>query len=106
MESTARPAASGCGVSASAHKYRQYAPDFCCLEHRLAIEVDGGQHFEQAAICYDEARTRFLGERGVRVLRFTSLEVLNETEAVVEAIWLAVGTPSPSPYPSPSGERG
>ncbi|MDP2659172.1 MAG: endonuclease domain-containing protein [Dehalococcoidia bacterium] len=77
------------------HKYGQYILDFYCLEHRLAIEVDGGQHFEQAAIYYDEARTRFLGERGVQVLRFTNLEVLNETESVVEGIWLVLGTPSP-----------
>ncbi len=77
------------------HEFGPYILDFYCLEHRLAVEVDGGQHFEEAGVRYDEARTRFLSENGVQVLRFTNLEVLNETESVVETIWLVVGTPSP-----------
>ncbi|MDO8692095.1 MAG: DUF559 domain-containing protein [Dehalococcoidia bacterium] len=33
------------------YEYGPYILDFCCLEHRLAIEVGGGQNFEQASIC-------------------------------------------------------
>ena len=43
----------------------------------------------------DEARARYLGREGIRVLRFSNLESLQETEGVLEAIWQALGEPSP-----------
>ena len=54
------------------------------MEHRLIIELDGGQHSEQ--IGYDEQRTAFLNAQGYRVLRFWNNEVLQQTEAVLEKI--------------------
>ena len=54
------------------------------MEHRLIIELDGGQHSEQ--IEYDERRTVFLNAQGYRVLRFWNNEVLQQTEAVLEKI--------------------
>lgn len=38
-----------------------YFADFCCLEKRLIIELDGGQHNEQ--LVYDYARDKYLGSR-------------------------------------------
>ena len=38
------------------HPYENYVLDFVCLEARLVIEVDGGQHQEQEE--YDIKRTR------------------------------------------------
>ena len=29
------------------HPIGPYVADFCCVEHRLIIEIDGGQHAEQ-----------------------------------------------------------
>jgi very-short-patch-repair endonuclease len=55
------------------HKFRRqhvlgpYIVDFACLEQKLVIELDGGQHAEQR--CYDERRTRWLEQRGFRVLK-------------------------------------
>ena len=54
------------------------------MEHRLIIELDGGQHSEQ--IEYDERWTAFLNAQGYRVLRFWNNEVLQQTEAVLEKI--------------------
>ena len=54
------------------------------MEHRLIIELDGGQHSEQ--IEYDEQRTVFLNAQGYWVLRFWNNEVLQQTEAVLEKI--------------------
>ena len=69
---------------------RQYAVghyilDFYCAKAKLAIEVDGGQHLEQAA--YDAERTAWLArEHGIRVLRFANGDVLFGLGAVLEVI--------------------
>ncbi len=89
------------------HSVGRYILDFYCPEKKLNIELDGGQHAEQQA--YDTERTKCLEQEGIRVLRFWNNEVLQETEAVLEAIRLAVGmefpgaaeTASPSRLPSP-----
>ena len=57
---------------------------FICLDRRLIIELDGGQHVERQAAA--ARRTAFLRESGCRVLRFGNDEVLRDTEAVVEVI--------------------
>ena len=76
------------------HKFRRQQPigayivDFVCLEQRLIIELDGGQHAENVA--YDEKRTNWLESRGYRVLRFWNNEVISNTDGVVQAIRDAV----------------
>jgi very-short-patch-repair endonuclease len=75
-------------------KFRRQQPigafivDFVCLERRVIVEVDGGQHAEQ--IPYDEQRTRWLEAQGYLVLRFWNNDVLANTEAVAQAILDAV----------------
>lgn len=61
-----------------------YIADFCCWEKRLIVELDGGQHSEQAD--KDWQRTRYLNSQGFRVLRFWDNEVLTQTIAVLEKI--------------------
>ena len=60
------------------HPYLDYILDFVCLETRLLIEVDGGQHQESER---DQGRDRRLQEAGFQVLRFWSNQVLQETDA-------------------------
>ncbi|QSB01070.1 endonuclease domain-containing protein [Methylomonas sp. EFPC1] len=62
--------------------------DFVCLEPKLVIEVDGGQHAEQQE--YDQNRSHYLQRLGYRVLRFWNHEVLQNRLAVMEVIRLAV----------------
>jgi very-short-patch-repair endonuclease len=81
-----------------------YIGDFVCLEHRLVIEVDGGQHNEGRAD-YDRLRDQYLNKQGLTVLRFWNHEVLRETEAVLERIRLAVVPAAPSP-PAPLPQAG
>ena len=57
---------------------------FLLRERVLIVELDGGQHEYQRA--QDAARTQWLGEQGFRVLRFSDLEALIETEAVLTEI--------------------
>ena len=66
------------------------------------IELDGAQHFEPGQLAYDARRTGFLRGRGLRVLRFTNLDVLQNLEGVVEKL-LEVVSQGPSPQPSPAG---
>jgi very-short-patch-repair endonuclease len=65
-----------------------YVCDFICLEARLIVELDGGQHVEQAA--YDSRRDAFLWSRGFRVLRFWNGDALTNTAGVVETILRAL----------------
>lgn len=66
-----------------------YIADFVSMEHKLIIELDGGQHAEQ--IAYDNQRTEFLNEQDYRVIRFWNNEVLQNTEAVLNEILKACG---------------
>ena len=51
-----------------------YIVDLICLERRLIIEADGGQHQLQKK--YDQIRTNFFSAAGFRVLRFWNNEIL------------------------------
>ena len=85
-----------------------YIVDFICVEKNVVIEVDGGQHAENEEL--DSQRSAYLNKMGYKVFRFWNNEVLQETEAVLRAIFtvLANGKQnSPSPRPSPPlGEGG
>lgn len=82
-------------------KFRRQVPigdfiaDFCCREHKLIIELDGGQHAEPVEIARDERRTALLESRGYRVIRFWNNEVLTNIDGIVEAILEAVRVTSP-----------
>jgi very-short-patch-repair endonuclease len=60
--------------------------DLYCVERRLAVEVDGDSHYQGDGPAKDERRDALLASKGIRVLRFTNLEVIEELEAVVEVI--------------------
>ena len=84
------------------HPLGPYIADFVCLDQRLVIEVDGGQHLEQAR--YDSKRTDDLRAAGYQVLRFWDNDVLQRTDDVVQAIFSALhGTPHPNPLPVHTG---
>lgn len=76
--------------------------DFYCHEKKIAIEVDGIHHAETLQQNYDEERTGQLNFLGIKVLRFTNEEVLNQTEKVLQQILLNCNE-RPS-YPSPAEE--
>jgi len=60
--------------------------DFYCPKLKLVIEVDGDSHFTDSGLVYDEERTRILEGYGLRVIRFTNDEVLQNFEGVCEQI--------------------
>jgi very-short-patch-repair endonuclease len=77
------------------HPFGDYVIDFVCLEAKLAVEVDGGQHAEDEI--KDAVRTKYLERAGFRVLRFWNHDVLRDTESVVEAILAALADSTPPP---------
>jgi very-short-patch-repair endonuclease len=85
------------------HPFLNYVLDFVCLEMRLVVEVDGGQHLDDEG---DKERDKCLQEAGFLVLRFWNNEVLRDIDTVAAVIWSALqrdsqmATPSP-PQPSP-----
>ena len=81
----------------------KYIVDFFCSEKGLIVELDGGQHVEQAE--YDKKRTAFLESCGYRVLRVWNHDVLGNMEGVYGAIVKALEE-APPPLPSPSGGEG
>ena len=55
---------------------------------------------------YDDARTRYLQDKGYRVLRFWNNDVLMNIESVLEAVMEALASSGPSPQPSPRRGEG
>ncbi len=82
------------------HPIGPYIADFACTERRLVVELDGGQHLRRKP--QDAARSRCLGEKGYRVLRFWNTDVLTNLDAVVHAVASAALSP-PSPTLPPLG---
>ena len=62
----------------------KYIVDFVCLEKRLIIELDGGQH--DISRQQDAERDNWLKHEGFNLLRFWNNEVLENREAVIEKI--------------------
>jgi very-short-patch-repair endonuclease len=81
------------------HAVPPYVVDFYCDARRLVVELDGSQHNVQV----DETRSRYLESQGLNILRFWDNEVLQLTDAVLEAILDALEQRTLTPNPSPDG---
>ncbi len=68
------------------HPIGPYVVDFICLERKLIVELDGGQHAEPDTEAADKVRTDWLAARGFRVIRFWNNEVMSNRRGVLEAI--------------------
>jgi chorismate synthase len=81
------------------HPVNGFIPDFICLENKLIVEIDGEYHNEEEQKKYDEIRTKWLAAGNYRMLRFSNVEVLNNTGNVIERIGneLLSGSNPPSP---------
>src|SRR5690606_19459099 len=79
------------------HRFRRQVPiagyiaDFACVESRLIVELDGGQHADAAR--YDRHRDTQLREAGFEVIRFWNHDVLLRTDEVLEQIVRALDAP-------------
>jgi very-short-patch-repair endonuclease len=62
------------------HPVGPYVLDFYCPERKLCVEVDGYVHDLPEQAARDEQRDAWLGEQGIRVLRFAAADVLDDRE--------------------------
>ncbi len=76
------------------HPIGSFIADFACIEHKLVVELDGGQHQDQLE--YDERRTAFLIAQGWRVLRYWNNDVMQNLEGVLADVVAALGVSLPS----------
>ena len=82
------------------HPVPPYIVDFYCEAKRLVIELDGSQHNIQV----DLRRTQYLESQGMGILRFWDNEVLQQADAVLEAILSVLEDRTLTPTPLPEGE--
>lgn len=65
------------------HTLGRFVVDFVCLDHRLVVELEGGQH---AGSAEDRSRDAWLSGKGYHVLRFWNNEVLTSEQEVITRI--------------------
>lgn len=63
-----------------------YTVDFYCSELRLAIEIDGGVHYYNYRIASDMQRKKDIEALGIKVLRYTNIDVLKNIKGVLQDI--------------------
>ena len=78
----------------------KYIVDFCCLEKKLVLELDGGHHSEPQNVGKDLERQKFKESKGCRVFRFWNTDVDNNLEGIIQHI---IQPPQPHPNPLPNG---
>jgi len=87
--------------------FGSYVLDFLAIEPKLAIEVDGAQHYTLEGKVRDAKRDAYLRSRGIKVLRFLDTDVLRNREGVVRVICEEVQKALFEDDPTlPSPERG
>ena len=84
----------------------KYIVDFYCAKAGVVIEVDGEQHYDRDGMERDKIRDAFLHNMGLKVLRYTNLEIDRNFNGVCEDILRHISTSSASlrSAPSPQGE--
>lgn len=76
----------------SGYKFRRqfsigrYVVDFYCPALKLAIEIDGDSHFIDSVEEYDRVRQSFIESFGIKFLRFTNLDIMNNLNNALEQI--------------------
>ena len=78
------------------HRFRRqvafgnYILDFYCASAKLAIEIDGSQHFLTEGQEYDAKRTAYLNQLGICVIRFSNADILENLSGVCQYIDLTI----------------
>ena len=68
----------------------KFIADFYCAEAKIVIELDGSQHYEEDNMAKDAARTAFLENYGLKIVRIPNNEISNNFRGVCEYIDIAV----------------
>ena len=68
----------------------KYIVDFYCPQAKIAIELDGSQHYEPENTRKDSERTKFLEQFDLKMIRIPNSEVKRNFRGVCEYIDTAV----------------
>ena len=71
-----------------------YIVDFYVASCKLVIEIDGSQHYEEKGIKDDAERDKYLNELGIKVIRYSNLDVNKRFESVCQDILNNINTSS------------
>ena len=63
-----------------------YILDFYCPECKLAIELDGQNHFSEEGLRHDYTRDKYLKDLGITVLHFENKDIFRSQSVVLEYI--------------------
>ena len=66
--------------------FGNYILDFYCAAAKLAVELDGSQHYSEEGLRYDENRTAYLNGVVIRVIRFSNTDIMRNLAGVCETI--------------------
>jgi very-short-patch-repair endonuclease len=86
------------------HPVGEYVLDFYCHEAKLGIELDGSGHLKTMQSQHDRQRAQKLAADGITVLRFWNSDVLNNTEQVLEEMWVTLDRLLPGSGEAEMGE--
>ena len=91
--------------------YRQkpigtYIVDFYAPNAKLVVEVDGSQHLSLKHRQNDLERDAYLANAGLQVLRFSNMQILQEIDAVLDAILGSLSESSIRNPPDPPLTKG
>ena len=83
-----------------------YIFDFFCARANIALELDGGGHYEQEQAEKDKLRSKVLESMGIAVIRICNTDVDRHFREICEMIDLAVkASLPPSASPTPPSQR-
>ena len=66
--------------------FGNYIVDFYCPKAKTVTELDGSQHYEDAAQAYDQKRDAYLSSLGLHILRYTNLDINRNFQGVCNHI--------------------
>ena len=70
--------------------FENYIVDFYIPCAKIIIELDGEQHYSEDALVKDARRDNFFKEKGIKVLRFSNLEINKNFKSVCDEIYLNI----------------
>ena len=71
-----------------------YIVDFYIATSKIVIELDGSQHYDDSGIENDAIRDKFLNNSGIKVLRYSNLDINQRFESVCKDILNEINTSS------------
>ena len=72
----------------------KYIVDFYIATSKIVIELDGSHHYEDSGIENDAKRDEFLNSLGVKVLRYSNLDINQRFDSVCQDVLNHINTSS------------